>query len=56
MVLVVSMTPVMYSDISGEFPVLTILACSLIVGSIYAGINVAKQHQNYISSGSEGDF
>ncbi len=48
--------PVIYSDISGEFPILTILACSLIVGLITAGVNVAQQHHEYKLSGAEGDF
>jgi hypothetical protein len=32
------------------------LVCSFVIGSIYAGINIAKQHQNYEMSGSQGAF
>jgi hypothetical protein len=46
----------MYSDISGEFAVLTILACGLLVGLVTAGFNVAQQQQDYELSGAKGDF
>jgi RHS repeat-associated protein len=47
--------PVMYSDISGEFPV-AILVTSIIIGLVAAGFELGMQHSDWKNAGSEGDF
>ncbi len=47
--------PVMFSDISGKFPV-AILITSVIIGLVAAGFELGMQYSEWKNSGSDGDF